>query len=63
MILFLQWHYLEDLITDTVESQKVFKHPIVTVVTVAQLFAQAVEIIHNRVSLSQPFDNIGTCFD
>lgn len=53
----------ELIITDTVENQKVFKHPKVKVVTVAQLFAQAVKIIHNRDSLSQLFDNIGTCFD
>ncbi|HHW30117.1 MAG TPA: ribose-phosphate diphosphokinase [Clostridiaceae bacterium] len=48
----------ELIITDTVENKKTFEHPKVTVVTVTQLFAQAVKIIHNKDSLSQLFDNI-----
>lgn len=47
----------ELIITDTVENQKVFDHPRVTVVSVARLFAEAVKIIHNRESLSRLFDN------
>jgi ribose-phosphate pyrophosphokinase len=46
----------ELLITDTVENRLAFSHPKVKVVSVAPLFAQAVEIIHNRESLSVLFE-------
>lgn len=52
----------ELIVTDTVENQKAFEHPKVKVVSVAQLFAEAVGIIHNRDSLSQLFDNLDSCF-
>lgn len=42
--------------TDTVENTTAFQHPKVTVVSVSGLFAQAIEIIHTRKSLSQLFD-------
>ena len=45
------------IVTDTVENPTAFAHPRVKVVPVAPLFAQAVQIIHNRDSLSQLFDN------
>jgi phosphoribosylpyrophosphate synthetase len=48
---------IEQLITtDTVENTVAFQHPKVTVVSVSGLFAQAVEIIHTRASLSLLFD-------
>lgn len=53
----------ELIITDTVENKQAYEHPKVKVVTVTQLFAEAVKIIHNRDSLSQLFDNADTCFD
>jgi ribose-phosphate pyrophosphokinase len=54
----LQDSIIESLIvTDTVENSAAFSHPKVRVVSVAQLFAQAVQIIHNRDSLSQLFDD------
>ncbi|HEX2953178.1 MAG TPA: ribose-phosphate diphosphokinase [Bacillota bacterium] len=46
----------ELIITDTVENKLVFSHPKVKVISVAPLFAKAVEIIHNRESLSVLFD-------
>jgi len=55
----LESSVIEELIvTDTVENMKAFEHPKVKVVSVAQLFAEAVKIIHNRESLSQLFDNM-----
>lgn len=53
----------ELVITDTVENPKAFAHPKVKVVSVAELFADAVRIIHNKDSLSQLFDSMNTCFD
>lgn len=53
----------ELIITDTVENVKAFNHPKVTVVSVTELFAQAVQIIHNRDSLSQLFDSMSVCTD
>ncbi|MDR2933027.1 MAG: ribose-phosphate diphosphokinase [Oscillospiraceae bacterium] len=47
---------IEELImTDTVENQAAFDHPKIKVVSAAPLFAKAVDIIHNRDSLSQLF--------
>jgi len=46
-----------------VENQKAFEHPKVKVISVTQLFAQAVKIIHNKNSLSQLFDNFSSSFD
>ncbi len=58
---------IEELfITDTVENPETFKHPKVTVLSVAPLFAEAVRIIHNKDSLSQLFIEIergGSCRD
>jgi len=53
----------ELVITDTVENLDAFRHPKVTVVSVAPLFADAIRIIHNRDSLSSLFDEMNTCFD
>ncbi|MHB1485269.1 MAG: ribose-phosphate diphosphokinase [Saccharofermentanales bacterium] len=50
----------ELIITDTVENQEAFMHPKVKVVSVAPFFAKAVEIIHNKDSLSQLFENISS---
>jgi ribose-phosphate pyrophosphokinase len=44
------------IVTDTLENTAAFNHPKVKVVSVASLFAQAVQIIHNRDSLSKLFD-------
>lgn len=49
----------ELIITDTIENKKAFEHPKVKVVSVAQLFAQAVKIVHMKDSLSQLFTNTG----
>lgn len=49
----------ELIITDTFENKKAFEHPKVKVVSVAQLFAQAVKIVHMKDSLSQLFTNTG----
>lgn len=51
----------ELIVTDTVENQAVLGHPKVKVVSVARMFAEAVRIIHNRDSLSQLFDDTGSC--
>ena len=53
----------ELVITDTVENPLAFAHPKVKVVSVAELFADAVKIIHNKESLSRLFDDINTHFD
>jgi ribose-phosphate pyrophosphokinase len=52
----------ELVITDTVENTRAFAHPKVTVVTVTELFADAVRIIHNKGSLSKLFDNMNSWF-
>ncbi len=55
----LQNSEIEELIlTDTVENQMAFGHPKVMVVSVAELFAKAVKIIHNKDSPGQLFDSI-----
>jgi ribose-phosphate pyrophosphokinase len=53
----------ELVVTDTIENPTAFGHPKVSVVTVTQLFAQAVKIIHNKDSLSQLFDQINSCLE
>lgn len=53
----------ELVITDTVENLKAFSHPKVRVVSVAELFGDAVRIIHNKDSLSLLFDDMNMCFD
>jgi len=45
----------ELIITDTVENTLAFSHPKVKVASAAPLFAKAVDIIHNKDSLSQLF--------
>jgi ribose-phosphate pyrophosphokinase len=44
------------IITDTVENELAFGCPKVKVVSIAPLFAQAIQIIHDRESLSMLFD-------
>lgn len=44
------------IITDTVENACAFECPKVRVVSIAPLFAKAIDIIHNRESLSSLFD-------
>jgi len=46
----------ELIVTDTVENTKAFEHSKIKVVSVTKLFAEAVNIIHNKESLSQLFD-------
>lgn len=44
------------IITDTVENARAFECPKMKVVSIAPLFAQAIDIIHNKESLSSLFD-------
>lgn len=48
-------------ITDTVYNPLAFSHPKVQVVSVAEFFADAVSIIHNKESLSMLFDTFDLC--
>ncbi len=60
----LEESFIEELIiTDTVENPKAFAHPKITVVSVAEFFAEAVRIIHSKDSLSHLFDDISKCID
>jgi ribose-phosphate pyrophosphokinase len=47
---------VELVVTDTVDNPIALNHPKVKVISVAPLFAKAVQIIHNRDSLSQLFE-------
>jgi ribose-phosphate pyrophosphokinase len=53
----------ELVVTDTIENPAAFGHPKITVVSVAQFFAQAVKIIHNKESLSQLFDQMNSTLE
>ncbi len=53
----------ELVVTDTIENPAAFAHPKVSVVSVAQFFAEAVKIIHNRDSLSQLFDQLNASLE
>lgn len=55
----LEKSYIQELVTtDTVENTLAFTHPKVKVVSVSELFAEAVRIIHNRESLGQLFEDL-----
>lgn len=48
----------ELVVTDSIDNARAFEHPKIKVVTVADMFAEAVQIIHNKDSLSQLFDRL-----
>ena len=48
----------ELVVTDSIDNARAFEHPKIKMVTVADMFAEAVQIIHNKDSLSQLFDRL-----
>ncbi len=48
----------ELVVTDSIDNARAFDHPKIKVVSVADMFAEAVQIIHNKDSLSQLFDRL-----
>jgi len=50
----------ELVVTDSIDNPTAFEHPKITVVSVADMFAEAVQIIHNKDSLSQLFERLNS---